>query len=87
MHIAQVLDSPDYMKKVLITNKVTTHFFITPFKSVPYTLHLLPTAFSRINITLPLVDGQNHDIPFPAWWHNVGNRETLVQWKPYMTGM
>jgi len=48
MHIAQVLDSPDYMKKVLITNKVTTHFFITPFKSKPYTLHLLPTVFSRL---------------------------------------
>jgi len=47
-HIAQVLDSLDYMKKVLITNKVTTHFFITSFKSIPYTLHALPTAFSRI---------------------------------------
>jgi len=32
-HIAQVLDSPGHIKKVLITNKVTTHFFITPFKS------------------------------------------------------
>jgi len=54
-HIAQVLDSLDYMKKVLIphawdfvTNKVTTHFFITPFKSIAYTLHALPTVFSRI---------------------------------------
>jgi len=47
-HIAQVLDSLDYMKKVLITNKVTTHFFITSFKSIPYTLHALPTAFPRI---------------------------------------
>jgi len=36
------------MKKMLITNKVTTHFFITPFKSTSYTLHALPTAFSRI---------------------------------------
>jgi len=47
-HIAQVIDSPGYMKKVLITNKVTTHFFITPFKSIPSTLHALPTAFSRM---------------------------------------
>jgi len=38
------------MKKVLITNKVTTHFFITPFKSIPSTLHALPTAFSRITV-------------------------------------
>ena len=34
MHIAQALNLPGYMKKVLITNKVTTHFFITPFKSI-----------------------------------------------------
>jgi len=47
-HIVQVLDSLDYMKKVLITNKVTTSFFITSFKSTPYTLHTLPTAFSRM---------------------------------------
>jgi len=47
-HIAQVLDSPDYMKKILITNKATTYFFITSFKSIPYTLHTLPTAFSRM---------------------------------------
>ncbi len=47
--IAQALDSLGYMKKMLITNKVTTHFFITPFKSTSYTLHALPTAFSRFN--------------------------------------
>jgi len=46
--IAQALDSLGYMKKMLITNKVTTHFFITPFKSTYYTLHALPTAFSRM---------------------------------------
>jgi len=46
--IAQALDSLGYMKKMLITNKVTTHFFITPFKSTSYTLHALPTAFSRM---------------------------------------
>jgi len=46
--MAQALDSLGYMKKMLITNKVTTHFFITPFKSIPSTLHALPTAFSRI---------------------------------------
>jgi len=51
--IAQALDSLGYMKKMLITNKVTTHFFITPFKSTSYTLHALPTAFSRINHTEP----------------------------------
>jgi len=38
-HIAQALDLSGYMKKVLITNKVTTHFFITPFKPISYTLH------------------------------------------------
>jgi len=32
-HIAQALDLLCYIKKVLITNKVITHFFITPFKS------------------------------------------------------
>jgi len=46
--IAQALDSLGYMKKMLITNKVTTHFFITPFKSTSDILHALPTAFSRI---------------------------------------
>ena len=30
---AQALDSSNYMKKVLITNKVTTHFFITLLKA------------------------------------------------------
>ena len=47
-HIAQVLDLPGYMKKVFITNEVTTHFFITPFKSISCTLHALPTVFSRL---------------------------------------
>jgi len=32
-HIAQAPDSPGYMKKALIINKVTTYFFITSFKS------------------------------------------------------
>ncbi len=48
-HIAQPLDLLGYMKKVLITNEVTTHFFITPFKSISYTLYALPTALSRFN--------------------------------------
>jgi murein L,D-transpeptidase YafK len=48
-HIAQALDLPGYMKKVLITNEVTTHFFITPFKSISHTLYALPTALSRFN--------------------------------------
>jgi len=34
---AQVLDSPSYMKKVFITNKVTSHFFITLFESITCT--------------------------------------------------
>lgn len=47
--IAQALDSPGYMKKMLITNEVTSHFFITPFKSISYTLYALATTFSRLN--------------------------------------
>jgi hypothetical protein len=54
--IAQALDLPGYMKKMLITNKVTPHFFITPFKSksISYTLYALPTALSRIKQTTRL---------------------------------
>jgi murein L,D-transpeptidase YafK len=48
-HIAQALNSLGYMKKVLITNEVTTRFFITPFKSISYTLYALPTTLSRFN--------------------------------------
>lgn len=46
--IAQALDSPNYAKKSLITNKVTTIFFATLFKSIPCTLHPRPTEFSRL---------------------------------------
>jgi len=35
--------------KNLITNKVTTIFSVTPFKSIFYTLHALPTEDSRLN--------------------------------------
>ena len=45
---AQPIDSYSYMKKVLITNKVTTHFFITLSKSIACTSFSRPTAFSRI---------------------------------------
>jgi hypothetical protein len=47
-YIAQALHLPGYMKKMLITNKVTTHFFITPFKLISCTLHALPTAISKL---------------------------------------
>jgi len=46
--IAQLLDLPDYMKKRLFTNKVTTRFFTTPIKSDSYTLISRPTAESRM---------------------------------------
>ncbi len=45
---AQTPELPGYMKKVLITNKVITHFFITPFKSIADTAFSRPTDFSRI---------------------------------------
>jgi len=35
---------------VLITNKVTTHFFITPFKPISYTLHATTLAGSRLKL-------------------------------------
>jgi len=38
------------MKKVIITNKVTTHFCITPFKPISYTLHATTLAGSRLSI-------------------------------------
>ncbi len=40
---AQLLDSYSYMKKVLITNKVTSHFFITLSKSITCTSFSRPT--------------------------------------------
>jgi len=49
---AQALDSSSYMKKVLITNKVITHFFITLSKSISRTSFLCSTDFSRI---IPIV--------------------------------
>jgi len=49
MYIAQPIDPPSYMKKLLITNKVTMHFFITLFESIAYTLHTLSTDPSRLN--------------------------------------
>jgi len=49
-HMAQALDSLCYTKKTLIphawdfvTSKVTASFSVTPFKSIAYTLHALPT--------------------------------------------
>jgi len=35
-------------RKTLITNEVTAIFSVTPFKSISYTLHALPTEVSRI---------------------------------------
>ena len=46
----QPIDSSSYMKKVLITNKVTTHFFITLSKSIVCTSFSRPTAFSRLKV-------------------------------------
>jgi hypothetical protein len=47
-HMAQTLNSSSYMKKLLIINKVTSHFFITLSKSISCTLHALPTNLSRL---------------------------------------
>jgi hypothetical protein len=47
--MAQALDSSSYMKKLLITNKVTSHFFITLSKPISCTLRALPTDLSRLN--------------------------------------
>jgi len=44
----QAIDSSSYMKKALITDKVTTHFFITLSKSIARTSFSRPTALSRI---------------------------------------
>jgi len=53
--MAQALDSLCYTEKTLIphvwdfvTSKVTASFSVTPFKSIAYTLHALPTEVSRI---------------------------------------
>ncbi len=54
---AQATDSSSYMKKVLITNKVTTHFFITLSKSVACTSFSHSTAFSRLKPLLLLLFG------------------------------
>jgi len=45
---AQALDSPSVMKKWLITNKVTTHFFITLFESITCTSFPRSTDLSRL---------------------------------------
>jgi hypothetical protein len=47
--IAASTDAPDYGKKVLITNKVTTNFFPTPITPLATTLSTSSTADSRIN--------------------------------------
>jgi len=63
---------------VLITNKVTTHFFITPFKPISYTLHATPLAGSRYKFIEPLAklrvdERQSHletifGLEWAAWW-------------------
>ena len=47
-HMAQALDALDYTEKSLIASKVTAIFSVTPFKSISYPLHALPTAVSRM---------------------------------------
>ncbi len=47
-HMTQTLDPPSVTKKILITNKVTTNFPVTPFESICYTLHARSTADSGI---------------------------------------
>jgi len=49
-HMAQPLDPPSYTKKTLITNKVTTGFFVTLIESISCTLHARPTDLSRLNV-------------------------------------
>jgi hypothetical protein len=52
-HMAQALNLLGYMKKVLIAIKMTTYFFITPFKS--YILHSIGTPnFSFKDYSNPL---------------------------------
>jgi len=46
--MTQSPNSPSYTKKDLITNKVTTTFFVTLFKSIAHILRALPTNISRI---------------------------------------
>jgi len=55
-HMAQALDSLCKTEKTLITNKVTTIFSVTPFKSMSYTLHVLPTEVSRMMASCPWGD-------------------------------
>ena len=44
----QALGALTKIKKCLITNKVTTNFFISPCTPIPYASFLRPTAVSRI---------------------------------------
>ncbi len=50
--LAQHLDTPSAIKNCLITNKVTSTFFITPGKSICYTKRSRLTAVSRIIVSL-----------------------------------
>ncbi len=58
---------------MLITNKVTTSFSVTPFKSISYTLHALPTEDSRIMIdyrdTKQRYDDIGQVVVFPGGSH------------------
>ena len=53
--MAQPLDPPSYTKKILITNKVTTDFFVTLIGSICYTLHTRPTDLSRVTTEKPWI--------------------------------
>lgn len=46
--MTQALDPPGYIKKILITNKVTTDFFITLIETISYALRARPTDLSRL---------------------------------------
>ncbi len=49
-NVAQVPGVSGYMKKMLVANKVATHFFITPLKSKARTFSLRWTDFSRLKV-------------------------------------
>jgi len=53
---AQALDMSITMKKMLITNKVTTHFFMTLSKSIACASFSPSTNFSRSNLPRALID-------------------------------
>jgi hypothetical protein len=47
-HLVQPIDSPSVSGENIITNNVTAISPDTPDKSIDYTMHVLPTAVSRM---------------------------------------